>query len=308
MSTPRRSDVDSAARHWDQAFQDFASIERQETTYTLASTLFQEHHVNPRFGPDAPNWVEGLRRRLDVRAPAERALVLGSGLGEGLFHLVHGGFVRRVHGIDIAPKAIEAARASAVRHGLERDVTFEVGDFHECALEEGAFDLVLMVMSLHHALDLERVLARIVRALKPAGACIVNEYVGPDRWQFTARQLVLVNAMLAMLPRRLRRKGDGTHKPSLRRPTIAQMIAMDPSEAAHSADIPAAFARHFELLVRVDYGGGVAVPVLDEIIANFRADDPASMAWFRRILWLDRFAERTGLVPSANAFLVGRPR
>lgn len=83
---------------------------------------------------------------------------------------------------------------------------------------------------------------------------------------------------------------------------------MDPSEAAHSAEIPERFRQHFELLHRIDYGGGIAVPVLDEIIANFGADERGGLAWFELVVGVDRMARITGLVPSANAFLVGRRR
>lgn len=83
-------------------------------------------------------------------------------------------------------------------------------------------------------------------------------------------------------------------------------MATDPSEAAHSAEIPTALERYFKVLHRIDYGGAIALPVLDEIIANFREKEPADMAWFRRVVRTDRFAWRTGLVPSANAVLVGR--
>jgi hypothetical protein len=86
------------------------------------------------------------------------------------------------------------------------------------------------------------------------------------------------------------------------------MMATDPSEAAHSAEIPACFARAFELTHRVDFGGAIALPVLDEIVANFREDARRDMAWLRAIIGVDRFAWRTGLVKSANAVLVGRKR
>jgi hypothetical protein len=84
------------------------------------------------------------------------------------------------------------------------------------------------------------------------------------------------------------------------------MLATDPSEAAHSAEIPERFQEHFQLTHRVDFGGGIALPVLDEIVANFREGVRWDMAWFKSILAIDRIAWRTGIVKSANAVLVGR--
>jgi SAM-dependent methyltransferase len=295
-----------AAAHWDDAYEGFASAEQRSATYALASPLYQREYIDPHFGPETPSWVEGLRRALGLERPFEHALVLGCGLGDGLLHLLDEGLVRRLHGIDISATAIESARASAARAGLEERVRFEMGDFHGCPLAEGDFDLVLMVMSLHHALDLDAVLSRVRQALRPGGLFVVNEYIGPSRWQFTRAQLVLANALLAILPESRRRRSDGTLKERVTRPSVEEMIAMDPSEAAHSEEIPARFEQHFELVHRVDYGGAVAQLVLDEIIGNFSAADRASMRWFRLVTAVDRFARLTGLVPSANAFLVGR--
>ena len=306
MTTQDRSPLETAAAHWDRAFQESASSEQRGATYALASPLYQKHYQNPFFSQDGSDWVAWVKRTLCPERPFERALVLGCGLGDGLLDFQRRGIARRLHGVDLSSTAIEQARALASRAGLQASVTFEVGDFCECPLEEGAFDVVFMVMSLHHALDLERVLGRVRTALRPGGCFVANEYIGPSRWQYTNVQLLLLKVLLTILPRSLRRRADGTVKGRVGRPTLAWMLATDPSEAAHSAEIPGQFERHFELLQRVDYGGGISLPVLDEIVANFREDAPRDMAWFRRIVGVDRFAWRTGLVPSANAVLVGR--
>lgn len=301
-----RREVESAAAHWDRRFDDEASAERRAAHYALASPLYQAHAVNPAFSTDGTDWVEWVRRTCCPTRPLERMLVLGCGLGDGLLDFARRGIAHKLHGIDVSAIAIEQARRTAASEALDERVTFQVGDFHVCALEPGHFDAVLMVMSLHHALDLDAVLARVRSALVPGGLLIANEYVGPDRWQHGWPQLLLIKALLTFLPRRLRRRPDGSIKGRIGRPTLAWMMATDPSEAAHSAGIPAGVARHFELLHRVDYGGGVAVPVLDDIIANFREDDPAALGWLRRVVRIDRIAWRSGLVPSTNALLVGR--
>lgn len=301
-------EVDAAAAHWNQRFDREASVESRGSYYALASPLYQKHAFSPFFSRDGTDWVEWARRTCCPERPFERALVLGCGLGDGLLDFARRGLAHRLHGIDVSATAIEHARAVAAQAGLDDRITFEVGDFHDCPLETGAYDAVWMVMSLHHALDLDRVLSRVRTALAPRGLLIVNEYIGPSRWQHTWPQLFLIKALLTLIPRRLRRRPDGSVKGRIGRPTLAWMMATDPSEAACSAEIPAALARHFELLHRVDYGGGVAVPVLDEIIANFREDEASDMAWFRRVTGTDRLAWTSGFVPSANAVIVGRAR
>lgn len=308
MTPQDRSELESAASHWDQAFQDRASAEQRDAYYALASPLFQKHGLNPYFGGDGSDWVDWVKRTLCPSVPFERSLVLGCGLGDGLLDFQRRGIARRLHGVDLSTTAIAKGREAAARAGLDGAVTFEVGDFHDFPLEEGAWDIVFMIMSLHHALDLDAVLARARAALKPGGLFVANEYVGPSRWQYTNVQLLLVKILLTLLPRALRKRPDGTVKGRVGRPTLEWMMATDPSEAAHSAEIPERVGQTFELLQRVDYGGGIALPVLDEIIANFGEEDARSMSWLRAIVAIDRRAWRTGLVPSANAILVGRRR
>jgi SAM-dependent methyltransferase len=308
MSPENESELETAAAHWDRRFGDQAGVEQREAYYALAHPLYQKLYFNPHFSSDGTDWVEWVKRTLAHERPFERALVLGCGLGDGLLDLHRRGIARRLHGIDLSAAAIEQSQVLAARAGLSDRVTFEVGDFHACPLEAGAFDVVFTIGSLHHALDLERVLGRIRDALRPDGVFVANEYVGPSRWQYTTLQLLLVKALLTLLPRRLRRKPDGSVKGRIGRPTLAWMLATDPSEAAHSAEIPARFGAAFELTHRVDFGGAIALPVLDEIIANFREDERGGMGWLRAVLALDRFTWRTGLVKSANAVLVGRKR
>ncbi len=300
--------MQAAAAHWDDAFGGKASIEQRGAYYALASPLYQKLYYNRQFSRDGSDWVAWVQRTLAPGRPFERALVLGCGLGDGLLDLRGRGIAKRLHGIDISSRGIEQAREMASREGCADSVTFEVGDFHDCPLEEGAFDIAFMIGSLHHALDLGRVLARVRAALVPGGVFVANEYIGPSRWQYTTLQLLLVKALLTCLPRRLRRRPDGSVKGRVGRPTIEWMLATDPSEAAHSAEIPQRFQEFFQLTHRVDFGGAIALPVLDEIVANFRAEARGDMAWFRAITAVDRIAWHTGLVKSSNAVLVGRKR
>ena len=86
------------------------------------------------------------------------------------------------------------------------------------------------------------------------------------------------------------------------------MIEMDPSEAVRSEEIVPLLQRHLTLEHRVDYGGSVSILVLDNIVSNFRKDDPQSLRWFKFILSVDHWARRIGIVPSINVVLAGRPR
>ena len=103
---------------------------------------------------------------------------------------------------------------------------------------ERSFDFIYFFQSLHHIEALEWVLDQCNRALRPDGMLLINEFVGPSRFQWTSRQLDLANEMLALLPEDLRRDlGNGGLKSEIVRPTVEHMVRHDPSEAVRSADI-----------------------------------------------------------------------
>src|SRR6185503_14217681 len=102
-------------------------------------------------------------------------------------------------------------------------------------------------------------------AMKPEATLIVNEYVGPNRFQFTDRQLEIMNALLAALPKRLRGSYDRKERPDL-----AFMIDHDPSEAVRSEDLLPMIAERFEVMESKKSGGTILMHLLYDIVQNFR--------------------------------------
>jgi len=110
--------------------------------------------------------------------------ILDYGCGNGDFSRVLALRGARVVGIDISPKLIETARASAARMGLNGLCPqFMVGDAHHTAFADNSFDYVVGNGALHH-LDLDMAFAEIARVLKPGGRAIFMEpmYHHPILW------------------------------------------------------------------------------------------------------------------------------
>lgn len=219
--------------------------------------------------PAVDPFIYFLRTRLAGRLPVTRALTLGCGGGELERGLCQHGFALEHEGVDVAPLAVEKAVAAAREEGLEH-LRYRVEDVNVLHLEPASYDVVFGVHSIHHVEGLEHVFRQVAAALKPGGFLFMSEFLGPSRFQWTDRQLEVVNGLLRALPEEYRiRTVDGGVKKKVRRPTVAEMLATDPSEAVRSAEILAVAAGFFEILEVRPYGGTVLQLLLEEIAGRF---------------------------------------
>lgn len=265
------------------------------------------YYINPRVSGDPHlNWVAGVQRRY-VSAPVERILTIGCGDGSLERQAVGYGFARHAEGIDISPGAIEVAKRLAAEAGVADRTFHRAADVTRIDLPLEHYDFVFFAQSLHHIEDLSSVLVKARDALKPDGLLVANEFVGPDKFQWTEAQLEYSRALLLSLPERLRiRASSGELKNDVRRPTLAEMDATDPTEAIHSSDILAEIGRHFDVVEQRDYGGTIQQILLDDIAWNFRSDDPDAVKELTRIAESEDFLVRTGVLPSDFTLVVAR--
>ena len=105
-----------------------------------------------------------------------RVLHLGCNAGIGSIILARLGFL--VHGVDVQRTAIEQARAFRDREPVEvaERVTFQWASFRSMELPEGWFDSAVAfdVLEHLHPADLEALLERVGRALRPGGHLLVH--------------------------------------------------------------------------------------------------------------------------------------
>ena len=277
--------------------------------YTLASPLYWEMYGNRCLSNtgDEYGWLSWLRRMYGSPRP-RRVLELGSGNGDLLLTLQRADLADEYLGIDLSEGAIRVAREKLDQEGCT-NITFVQGDLNHIELEPSTYDIIISQMSIHHVERLECLFEQVAQALTPNGVFVINDYVGPTRWQYPLAQLLLANLLIQLLPRRLRTSyPDGKVKRGIRRSKVKHMIALDPSEAVRSEEIIPLFEQYFEVEHCIDYGGSISVLVLDRIIGNFGKDDPQSLRWFQRILDIDDWARRNGIVPAINVVLAGRPQ
>jgi len=114
-------------------------------------------------GPTFVRRMELLDRLLRAEA-LDGGSVLDLGCGSGQVSLLAASLGARVHGIDIAPRMLEIARASAARAGLAERVTFVEGDVATAALPPA--DLVLLVGVIEYYRDFVPLVVRAAAATR----------------------------------------------------------------------------------------------------------------------------------------------
>lgn len=208
-----------------------------------------------------------------------RALSMGCGFGHreiawGRLHVF-----QELVGVDLAPPAVAAATKAARDAGISPDeVRFEVGD--AAALQRGRqeYDVIIFEHSLHHFTDVPGTLRQVERLLRPGGLLLLDEYVGPSKFQWTTRQVEAADSLLKVLPAAYRRRSDGRTASSVRRPSLLAMRIDDPSEAVEAAHILPAVRACFDVVEECGYGGAVLHPLLSGIAQHFIEPDERGKA------------------------------
>ncbi|MFO1328292.1 MAG: glycosyltransferase [Rubrivivax sp.] len=258
-------------------------------------------------GDGAVGWLQHLKR---TRFPATRArgLSLGCGSGAVVVDALVSGLVERMDGVDLSAAAIEVARDRARRAGVAGRAGLRVVNANEMAID-GPLDLIVFEQSLHHVDALGPVLDRCAAALADDGFLVINEYVGPDRFQWSDEAERLMNAILERLPAGHRLHPDsGEPKLRMQRVDPQQVIALDPSEAIHSGDILPALAQRFELVESRPFGGTLLQFLLADIAANFDPEDSRDVALLRLMSLLEAELVRCGAIGSDFVYAVYRRR
>jgi SAM-dependent methyltransferase len=238
---------------------------------------------------------EGCRRRLEDTLGdriLERGVSVGCGTGEKEIGLLTDGLVKHFDLWEIAPRIGEVGTAAAVDAGVGGRVIYRIGNAFKTTPAD-TYDLVHWDHSLHHMSNVDAALAWSVAVLKPGGFVLINDYVGPNRLQFTRAEVDRMNDFR----RRYGVPGKSTYASPI---SWARQVKRDPSEAPQSERIPAAIARHLPGAPLEPIGGtflnmlgGVVVPLsrgedgpmVEALIAEDRKLRDAGGYHFAFALW-----------------------
>src|SRR5437867_1115153 len=109
-----------------------------------------------------------LDRYLKGRMPVERALTLGSGLGELERGLCQYRFARAHEGVDLSDEAVRLASERARSAGFDH-LRYHVADLNKIKLDRETYDVIFGISSVHHVQNLEHLFRQVQQALKPGG-------------------------------------------------------------------------------------------------------------------------------------------
>jgi SAM-dependent methyltransferase len=292
--------------HWDH---NVARVESKELKGWLDWEFIEVEHIRPQLSGDkSVYYLQHFFRSHLPRMPVARALSLGCGGGNLERALIQLKAARTIDAFDASPESIRVAAELADKEGKGQQIRYRVADINKLELEPAAYDFVVAKMSLHHFEDLDHVYGQIRRALKPGGVFMFNEYVGPTRFQWTDLQLELANRILQTLPREFRRSAfSGDILADITRPTIDEMIRMDPTEAVDSAQILPLLARHFEIVEHREYGGTLLHLVLNHVMANFDVTDELQASLVKMIFLFEQTLVEQHVLDSDFCYVVARP-
>ena len=266
-------------------------------THALRQTSWMAHtavlmHLNERAtGDPARDWLSSWAHRWFVGDDL-RVLVLGCGEGWLERAVAQWPFVSRIDAMDVAEEAVARAAVNA-----PAKVRYSVADLNVATLEPDAYDVVVAHSVLHHVENLEHCFAQIERAMKRDATLIVNEYVGPNRFQFSDFVLTTMNELRAALG-----------YPPRQRPTPEFMIANDPTEAVRSEELVPMIASRFDVLERKDLGGTILMHLLYEIVQDFRWDDARERSIVDLLCAFEGALVDTGVIASDFVILAARKR
>ena len=254
-------------------------------------------------GDEKTGYYEYIAKKYFADKKNLTGMSLGCGTGHREIKWANLCDFEKIQGYDISDNLIQQAKKQAQKKQLDQTIEYFVADIHKTDIPENHYDAVFVEQALHHFSPLKQILAKIDKSLKPDGLFIVNEYVGPTRFQRTKRQLEVLNAVRDILPEKLKTHVvDGSVKKVIC-PSRMSMIFKDPSEAVESAMIVPLLHEIFDVVEMKPYE--VITHVLfDGIAHNFLSDDPDVKRYLRMCFDIEDVLMQTKGLPENFVLMV----
>jgi SAM-dependent methyltransferase len=229
---------------------------------------------------------------------------LGCSIGILVHVLLDGDPRQTVDAYHISTASLARAAERIKTHcGTTERCRFLPIDLNKDILPEAAYDAVLTNGTMHHVENLDFCFRNIARSLRPGGYLWLNDYVGPNRFQWSNTQMRLADELLALVPKAWRQRDK------VARCDARALRARDPSEAVTSQHIEAALAAHFEIVQKWPRGGTLLAPIFGSgCLDPAMADSPEGLAILAAMFEAEQDLIRDGALPSDSYVYIAKPR
>jgi SAM-dependent methyltransferase len=266
-------------------------------------------HINRLIsGDENVDWLSYTKQRFFPQAVGP-GLSLGCGHGTVEREAIELGICETFVGLDISQEALDVAARDADNVGLGERIRYQQADLNVADLERDAYDVVFAVQVLHHVDNLEHLFDQIAGSLRARGLFVINEYVGPARFQWLDKTQDVMNRILELLPEEYRvNPRNGFLKEHIERAPAEEIARVDPSESVRSDEIMELLRSRFDVHYHADFGGTINQFLLADIAANFDDNDPKDVAILDLISLLEELLVAERVLPSDFAYSVFSPR
>lgn len=242
--------------------------------------------------------------------PAELCLSLGCGFGAFERAMMSIGVGKRFDAHDISQAAIEKAREDASAAGLGSAIRYAVTDLNDFSLDSQKYDAIFAISSAHHVYNLEAFFKECAKGLKPGALLFLDEYIGPTRFQNSDVSLHMINRLLSIMPKRLRRNvlDDDRVRTRYVNSPVEHFERTDPSEAIRSGEIVTTLKLYFDIVDFKPYGGAILHMLLSGLAGNFDPANETDMALLETLAILEEALEDAREIEPDFAAIVARPR
>lgn len=116
------------------------------------------------------------RKVLKLGVQDGKALDIACGPGHLLCALAKLTSQLELHGLDISPNMLKAARKKFEKRGLDGKIQLHLGSAYDLPFEDNTFDLVTNTLVLHCLEEPQQFFAEFVRVMKPDGKGMILAY------------------------------------------------------------------------------------------------------------------------------------
>lgn len=180
-------------------------------------------------GDSMISWPELIKQRYGRFGTA---CSLGSGTGWIEKALLELDLFDRLELFDLSEPALTLSVQNLMGVGSRRcEVIGTQQDINFIELPRNRYDFILCHSALHHIINLEHVFDQITHALTGNGILVIDEFIGPSRWQWSPKIICLVNTLNQLIA-----AGGQVHD-RLRTLSVAGLKLYAPFEAIRSGEL-----------------------------------------------------------------------